>query len=176
MSDASLDLKTPQKPAPAKPVKAAEPVAPAVAATLLQQKIHPSRFHLAEHRFAQHCIHPAHGTRYEQLFEPAYWAHVAKYLKPGDLVHVRPQDFSYAAVLMVRAAGPQAARVAEFVKKVDFDPVDTLAAVDGFEIQFADGVGWRIVRMKDKRIMRDTIETKEQAFTELGQNAKLWAA
>jgi hypothetical protein len=173
----------PSAPTPAQPGVATTILqAPAPQATVTKlepkgtRKIHASRFHVEADAHRTWAAHPERGTTFEDILEPAYWAHIAEQkLRPNDTIIVYPADNSYRATLAVRAAGRLFAHVA-VLNKVDF-PALKLDDVLKFEVMFADPqTKWAVVRTADKRVMQGGFDTQEAAMQWLGVNARTLAA
>jgi hypothetical protein len=177
----------PLTPTPAKSGVAGAPTilqapapAPPATVTLLDtkatRKIHPSRVHIDQNAHNTWAIHPEHGTTFEDILDPAYWAHVAESrLRPNDTIIVYPADNSYRATLAVRRAGRLFANVA-VLSKTDFEALEMDAALK-FTVDFRDPqTKWAVVRTSDKSVMQGGFDTQEAAMQWLGVNARTLAA
>lgn len=87
-----------------------------------------------------HFVVPEHGTPFEALLDPAYWAHISSKLAPCDQIEVNAEDGSYYARLLVRDAGRLYAKVAE-LEHVELDKVEVLQS--NAPLPDGHGVKWR---------------------------------
>ncbi len=140
-----------------------------------QRKIHPSRFKVADGARNVWVIVPEEGTRFEDILDPSYWAHISGKLRPTDRIEVYAEDGAYFAELIVRTSGRLTAQVA-LLRKVDLDPADQASPAVGHEVR------WRgphhkhaVVRMKDNQPIQTGFETKESALQWLSLNARTLA-
>lgn len=96
--------------------------------------LNAARFGLAEHkRNVWHAVVPE-GTDYEAVFEPAYWAHVAVKMRPGDEIIVINDEMTYRAELVVRNAARMWAQVAE-VSRVDLATEAAPDALSDYKVE-----------------------------------------
>lgn len=90
----------------------------------------------------------------DSLLDPAFWAHVARRLSPGDRVHIDCEDRTWAATLFVRDTTGVSARMA-VESLIDFDLARTAPALDAqsaerYRMQWVSpGAKYRIVRLSD---------------------------
>ncbi len=171
--DAKAAAAAATSPAPAKPEKTAEalPVKRAVAPLIA------SRWSEAQFVQARHSVRPEAGTAYEDLFNPAYFAHIAAKLRAGDIVEARPAEGSYYAELYVWAVGPGWAQVSELTKIQRPAGVADASANKGFAVDFVEGTSkHRIIRLSDRQVMAKGFDTPEAAREWLAANAAQIAA
>ena len=99
------------------------------------------------------------GTRPEQVMDESVWAHIGIRLKPGDQIHVMPDDMAWELVLGVYGAGRSYAHV---VKKVLYDLVPTEVGEKLPSIYKIEYKGttykWRVER--DGRVLREGFESE----------------
>jgi hypothetical protein len=158
------------------PAPAGNSAGPSSPGPARQRKIHPSRFKQAEAVRNVWFAVLEEGTKFEEILDPAYWAHNAAKLRIGDRIEVAPDDGSFFAELIVRAQGNQFAKVA-LLRKVDLEPTTETSALDGFEVQWKGQQRKHcVVRLRDKQVVSEGFDTKTAAFAWLGQNAKSLAA
>jgi hypothetical protein len=80
--------------------------------------LNATRFGLAMHkRNVWHAVLPE-GVEYETVFKPAFWAHVASKMRPGDEVIVINDEMTVRAELVVKNAERLWAQLIE-VSRVD---------------------------------------------------------
>jgi hypothetical protein len=113
----------------------------------------PSRKTFAEHSRNQWFVVPEHGTPFDALLDPAFWAHVAYELKPCDEITVHAEDGSYYGRLLVRDASRLYAIVAK-LEYHDLDPVDvqqgSSAIPKGYEVKWRGPIHkWCVLRGTD---------------------------
>lgn len=120
---------------------------------------------------------PESGTPPEHLLRPEYWASI-KSLKPRVRIWVEAEDGSYVGELYVLKAGQGYAKVCWMpgfpftLPGVSADPV----APDGYEIQWRGHVVKnRIVRLKDGHVLKQGLDTEDEARAWLRDHKKLLA-
>ncbi len=121
-----------------------------------------------EKRIIWHCV-PEHGTPFEALLAPGYWAHCSAKLAPGARIEVYAEDDSYFAELIVRDAGRRYAKVA-VLRHINLDSVEVLEAETangGYEVKFqGPHLKWCVIRLSDRsRIVEG--KTKAEASAEM---------
>lgn len=134
-------------------------------------------------QFAQHMrnvwyVTPEHGTPVEALLDPGFWAHVSAKMKPRDRIEVDAEDGSYFVELRVEDAGRLYAKVV-VLRRVDLLPADAVATAETAEYKImwaGPHAKWRIIRTKDKGLVKDGIETRQAAELYLTSHAKAMAA
>lgn len=139
-------------------------------------QLQPIRLKFAEHERNQWFVVPEHGTPFEALLDPAYWAHVSAKFKPCDEITVNAEDGSYYARLLVQDAGRLYAKVAE-LQYTELNAVDVMQGgpgLQGHEIKWRGPIlKWCVLRGKD--VLKDGL-TKEAALSWLAQYGKTLAA
>jgi hypothetical protein len=135
------------------------------------------RIQLAQHMRNVWYVTPEHGTPIEALLEPQYWAHISAKLKPRDRIEVDAEDGSYFVELRVEDAGRLFAKVV-ILRRCDFSAA---AEPQGESAEYKIGwagphAKWRIVRTKDKGLVKDGLETRQAAEQYLVSHAKAMAA
>lgn len=142
----------------------------------VRRTIHPSRFKLAEQVVNTHCIVVENGVSFEAMKDPAYWAHVARQLRPGDEIKVRTDDGAYAALLYVKDVSHQAARVVP-VWHIDLSKAETLPTNEEYQVAYAGPHHkWRIVRKSDKAIIQHGFESEQAANVAMASHIQAMAA
>lgn len=117
---------------------------------------------------------PEQGTTLADMVKPEYWAHVAKYLKPGFRIEVMPEDGAWFAELYVRAVKEQAA-VVHVLRAVTFDEAEPASAdAQSYYAKFCGPVAkWRVMRKSDNHVMAEGLETRPQAEQWIADNSVL---
>jgi hypothetical protein len=136
-----------------------------------------NRIQLAEHMRNIWYVTSEHGTPLETLLDPKYWAHVSAKFKPRDRIEVDSEDGSYFIELMVMDAGRLYAKV-EVLRKHEFKPVEVSAGHDDdFEVKWGGRhVKWRVIRKKDRAVLKDGLEDRSAGEVWLAGHAKAVAA
>lgn len=109
--------------------------------------------------------YPDTGTAYEDVLNPAFWAHTSRTLKRFDMIEVLPEDESYFAELLVVRVIPGGVIVKERSKIVFDEPVveDDLGDL---QIKWSGPLArWRVTRKSDNVILAEgkIVETREMA-------------
>lgn len=117
---------------------------------------------------------PESGTTLADMVKPEYWAHVAKFLKPGARIEIQPEDNSWFAELYVRTVKEQSA-VVQVLRAVTFDEAPQAAATAPayFPKFCGPAAKWRVYRAVDNAVMAEKLDTREQADTWIADNAAL---
>jgi endoglucanase Acf2 len=113
----------------------------------------------------------------KDVLNEKYWCHLAKVLKVGDQIEVTAHDGTYFALLYVTAVYNAAVRVV-CLSKVDLvaQPESDQDDNAEYKIQYRKGRQWCIVRLSDSMVIKDQIQTKEDAHLELAGYMKALAA
>ena len=139
------------------------------------RKIHPSRFKNAEQERQIWMIVPEHGTSFEDLLEPPYWAHVSKFLKPNAHIEIAPEDASYFAELIVRSVGLMSAHVA-VLRHIELGQVP-LPAAQSFAVEYRGPLmKHSVIRKRDGYAIATGYDTQDAAFQWLAANSRTLAA
>lgn len=135
-----------------------------------------NRFRSNEHENNYWTVYPEHGTPFEALLDPGYWAHVSAKMKPYDELRVIAEDGSYYGKLLVQDAGKLYAKVAK-LEYYDLNVVEVKqagVALEGHEVKWRGPVDkWCVVRGKDVLVKG---KTKDEANSWLAQYGRTIAA
>lgn len=123
---------------------------------ILQQQIKPAEFIRTVH-----AARPEPGTTLNDMLSPDYWAHVAKTLKAGDRIEVRPPEGEWFAELYVRSTSDTAVNVV-VLQKFEFGTETKSAPVEA-EVKFRGDKKWSVIRKGDKSVLIEGLETKSAA-------------
>ena len=118
------------------------------------------------------------GTAFDQVKDdPAFWSHVQRFVRVGDIIHVRADDGAYYARLYVRATGAQGLTV-EVLEYHDFSKLKTVSDDDAeFDVEWAGPHHkFRIVRKADKAVVQSGFDTKPAAIAAMAGLFKAKAA
>lgn len=118
---------------------------------------------------------PEHGVTVEDLEKPEFWAHVAEQFKPGDLIHVYPEDGTFWAELLVQTTSRAAAQV-RVLRNYELAKVEALEDESEYEVKWAGPTAkFRVIRKSDGEVMKGGME-KDEAQTYLRSHVKAMAA
>jgi hypothetical protein len=175
----------------AKPAKAEEttvPVAPKapeapkplaaapVAKLATRYQIPSKRVSLAEQVQNRYAAVIESGRKYEDVFEPAFWAHVAERLKVGDVIEVRNDEQTYFAMLYVRDCDRLWARVDEIVKR-DFEQSKSENTIEGISVEHkGPHLKFCVYRNTDRAMLQSGFATRVDALTWAVNNRRQNAA
>jgi len=133
-------------------------------------KLQPALLRNAEFERTIYTVTPEHGTQFEAMLQPKYWANVAYKFKPGDRIEVTAENGEWYAELMVIACARLWAKVAplRFVELTEAAPAGEAAAESDPANDYKVGWGgnsakWRVTRESDKQVLRDKFQTREEA-------------
>jgi hypothetical protein len=144
-------------------------------ATSKSPKVHPSYFFEASNRRNVWATVVAHGAPYDALLKPEYWTHVAKRLRPGDLIEATAEDGSYFAQFFVVSVAPNAAAVVE-ISKTDLQAIELPDATSGFEVKWSGPVlKFTVTRLADNVRVATGLDTKQAATEAMGNHIKALA-
>lgn len=137
---------------------------------------HPNKLRSAEHARNSWSIVPDDGTTIEEVCQPAYFAHVAGRMQPGDLIEVRAEDTSYYARLYVRDTGRAMVKCAV----LEYHSFEAIEFGDNADTQFDVAYRgltrkWCVVRKSDNTVIKDECQTREGATSYLGEYLKALA-
>lgn len=146
------------------------------------QPLQPSNMQFAKHtnHDKQQVILPE-NTPFESVYDPRFWAFVAKRFSPFDEVQVVPEDGAWIAELYVIQCDDFGARMA-LRSKIDLESIaaEDAALPEGYEIKWSGPrVGFSIMRGKDRIYpsSKDKVPaTKLDALTWVKNNARHLAA
>ncbi len=97
----------------------------------------------------------------EDAIDPAYWAHVARQLKPHDTIRLIPERGDFYALLIVTAKGPNYAKV-KLLQHVPLEEVGN--EDDGYSADLA--VEWKGPRVKFAVIRKSDGARLKEGFDE----------
>ena len=106
-----------------------------------------SRFQLADEKRNIWRVEVEIGTTVEQVLDEGFWANVGSMLRPGDVIEVLPDDYSWRLDLHVAGAGRL---YAHLVQLTHYKLVPTTAPIKVpsiYKVEFAGAhLKWRILR------------------------------
>jgi len=124
----------------------------------------PINLKLSEQVFATYCVKVEQGVTREDLLRLDFWAHVAAKLKPWTIIVVHPDDESFYAEYLVRAADKNWARVQEirFVSLVAETKTDP-SVLENYEVKLRGPRRWGVIRKADNKVLVEDLANKEDA-------------
>lgn len=116
---------------------------------------------------------PEAGTPFEHLLRPEYWASIKK-LQTNAHIYVDAEDGSYWAELKVLKVGQGYAKVMA-LRHVELSAAGADPTVpDGYEIQFRGPiVKHRVIRLKDGHVLKQGLDTEDEARAWLRDHKRL---
>lgn len=121
-------------------------------------------------------VTPEAGVGLDLLLNPTYWMHVAKRLRPRDVIEASPEDASWYARLLVRSNGV-AGPVLAVLEKHTFNEspsAETKAPASkderDYEVKFAGSDKWRVLRKSTGEVLSKDHATRDAASTWLHDN------
>jgi hypothetical protein len=125
-----------------------------------------SRWSLLEHKDPGHWVCLERGTSYQVVFEPSFWANIAKKFQPGQTIWLKNDELTVHAILIILDCGRNWATVGEFLCKTMDDLVKSrppMKMQPRHTVQFAGPIDkWRIVRA-DNQVIKAGFETQAMA-------------
>lgn len=133
------------------------------------KKLLPARFKVEAQVVNQWSAVAEAGTPFDVIkSDPSFWAHVTRFVRAGDVIHVRADDGQYYARLYVHGVAGNAADV-DVLEFHDFSKRS--AATDesnDFRVEWAGPHHkFRIVRAKDSAVMQSGFDNKPAALAAL---------
>jgi hypothetical protein len=110
------------------------------------------------------------GVKFDEVFEPSFWAHCAYKLRPGDEITVHSDDMSFRGHIYVRDASAPANQkmnnraVVSLISYVEFEPMATGAKTKTHEVVFlGPHMQWCVKSLKDQRVVKERCGTAGEA-------------
>lgn len=141
-------------------------------------KLLPARFKAAAQVSNDWSAVVEAGTSFDQVKDdPAFWSHVQRFVRVGDIVHVRADDGAFYARLYVRAAGAVGVTV-ESLEHHDFSKLAAVADTgDEYKVEWAGPHHkFRIMRIADDVVMQSGFNDKVTALAAMTGLVKKKAA
>jgi hypothetical protein len=132
----------------------------------------PTALHSAEYARIVYVAYASLGTNFEDLSNPAYWAHHAAKLKPWDRIEVRAEDGTWFGEVLVLDASTTWAKVFPLhyhsltrgnrtARQEKSDAIGSI--MDDYEIKFRGPRRWSIIHKATKELAQEDIATREDA-------------
>lgn len=137
----------------------------------------PGRMRPAEASWRTHGVLVEAGTAPAAILHPAFWGNVASRLRPLDRIEVMDDAGAWLVVLLVRAVGPAEAIVVELWRR-EFEAAAALAQTPAaFEVRWVGHRNrWAVLRAVDKSIVREGLQSREEAEEYIRSHVKALAA
>lgn len=149
------------KKAEAKEEPAAAPLPAEIARAVLALK--EDRWQLKEHRNPGHWICVPAGVTIEDVLQPAFWANVARKLKPFNTIEVHWDDAGQFAEVYCVSAGRNWASVS-LLRHVKLDRAVLPQQASQYQITFNGPVDrFRIMRLTDNAVIRAGFQSELEA-------------
>lgn len=110
------------------------------------------------------------GVKFEEVKDPAFWAHCAYKLRPGDEIAVHSDDMSFFGRVYVRdvsAPGQQKMNnraVVAVLSFNEFEPMARDAKTKNHEVVYlGPHMQWCVRALKDSRVVKERCGTAEEA-------------
>jgi len=138
-----------------------------------------ARMQLAEYKRNAFVVVVDETVSMEMLLEPEFWAHVSSKMKAFDRVEVQSEEgLFWAELLVVRAGSTWAKMMVLKHVPLEASPVkeeDELP--EGLEVKFrGPQLRWSVIRSADKKVIKEQIPTKGEAYAAAREYHKLVAA
>ena len=125
----------------------------------------PERFGLAEAKRQDFVADVPSDVTLEQVLDPAYWAHTAISMTPGDQIEVRWEDGSRIALLHVVFCERNYARVETIWTKEIKVNIETPSASIKHRVDWkGPHLKWCVVRVSDSQVISKENSSKELAY------------
>lgn len=155
-----------------------EPAEIPIVKPALARPVPTSSYALAPFRETRHIIFPAKGVTMWQILQPEYWSHIARKLRPFDLVVVHPEDKSFWAELLVIDmttidAKVRVLRYETFGEETYVGDHGATVSRGGYLCEHAGSqIQWRIVRLSDMKTIKDGMTNQAAAESHLTAHLK----
>jgi hypothetical protein len=136
----------------------------------------PTRLKDAAH-ISQRKSHTADvGEVFEQMMNPATFAHVAKELRVGDQIEVHAADGTWFGELYVRSVGRNEVYTAP-IRYIEFEGAVSPDEEAPYAIMFrGPHMKWCVIARETKAVIRSDFDTEAQAGAWVAQHLKALAA
>jgi hypothetical protein len=142
------------------------------------QPIKTTEFGLAEHRFQQFCAITSGSVTALDMCDPERWVHVAAQCRPGDIIWVDADDYSYTAMLKVTySAGTRMRLKLIMFKDLEIVDADQEEADNApYFIKLMGIKKWCIIERSTAEVKIELIPTKTDAYKALDDYTRALAA
>lgn len=131
------------------------------------QPINPSRFAEGPIHHNRWSLRIEHDRDKRDFNDPVFLSHVARYLRPGDIIEVRAEDLTYFAELFVHDATNNSVRVEILREKT----LKTAASLTGGAHMKGYRIAWgglqekfRVIRDADNRVIKGGFANEGEAL------------
>lgn len=139
-------------------------------------KLKEHRMDLAEYKRNVFQVVPDAGALPEDLLEPEYWTHVARKLKPGDIIEAISEDSTWEAEYRVlysdRSQAKMSLRWSTKLEKVNPEDMS-----DGrHHVEYKGAVDkWCVISKKNNQTVRGGFVQSSEAILWMAQNAVMYS-
>lgn len=155
----------------------AEPIKPEAKSAAPVQPINPSRFGEAALFHNRWNLRIEYNRDRKDFQDPGFLAHVARFLRPGDIIEVRSEDLSYFAELIVHDATNTSVRV-EILREKTLKTAANLGKIpEGYRIAWGgQHEKFRVIRESDSKTIKGGFASEADASLFLQTFARSQAA
>jgi hypothetical protein len=134
-------------------------------------------FRGAEYHRNVWCAVVESGTTSADLLRAEFWAHIAHQVKSGDRIEVENEDDSFYAELYVRSVGTASVKVS-LLNFQEFDAAgEEPSYQEQYSVEFKGKISkWCVIRLKDKTMVHQGANNKQEATAWLTDHMKALAA
>ena len=128
------------------------------------KKINVSRFREADYQRTVWQATAEQGMVPDDLLEPSRWSLVSPQMQPFHRVEVVADDGSWWAEYLVTDATKLWAKLRILqVVQLDEAAKSSSRQKDGFSVKYRGAKKWSVIRDSDKSVMKDMLDTREDA-------------
>lgn len=133
----------------------------------------PTGLSVADYKRTLWFVTSSEGVTVEHVLEPEYWAHVAQRMKPFDRIELVSYDGTWMVDLLVITTGKTAAKVIKLHEyTLDGTYADLSSVNRTHEIKHRGPRKWSIIRISDGAVVKENIDTRDDAERELADYMK----
>lgn len=126
--------------------------------------IGPGRMRLAEYDRQDWVANAPEGCVVDDLKDPAFWSLMAAQMKPYDRIEVRADDGTWLAECVVIGCERTWAKVNVLAHHKLTNATEAMSKTPQHEVKFMGPQRkWTILRTKDKTVLKEGCETKDEA-------------
>ena len=155
-------------------------------ATTEERRVFPPlrRMSQLEHAFPVFVANPNPEMTLEDCLQPEYWRTLQRDLEPNCEIKIIPDGADWEAkvrVMAIPSTGP-VFRLLDYVKDKEAIHIEpdivhlggqTWMICGNYKVTYTNASKWRVIRESDSVEMATGLETKEKAFAEAAQCAKI---
>lgn len=138
--------------------------------------LQPTRLVASEFARTTYTMELPKGHTLEDALKPEYWVHVAMQLKLGDHIEILAHDMSFYAEAIVIGLTSKAAKLHCYLQSDVTANTEDMVEDDDFDVKFRGRAKWSVVRKSDNAVIKEHLDSKEDAYRELSDHKKALAA